>query len=120
MSYFAKVLSGTVVSVIKAGQDFMDSFVDSSPGVWIQTSFNTKGGVHYSPSTGAPDGGVALRGNYAEIGGSYDSVNDVFISKKPFESWVLNSSYLWEAPIAYPSDGFLYEWDEATVSWLKQ
>ena len=79
MSHYAKVNNGIVVSVIVAEADFFTNghFVDTSPGTWIQTSYNTRGGVHYGQD-GQPDGGVALRGNYAGIGYIYDATNDVF------------------------------------------
>jgi hypothetical protein len=117
MSHFAKVLDGKVIQVIVAEPDFFATFVDSSPGQWLQTSYNTRGNVHYGPD-GEPDGGVALRGNYAGIGYAYDAVNDVFYAPQPFPSWTLDqTTWLWNAPVAYPADGQLYVWDEATVGW---
>lgn len=110
MSHFAKVVDGKVTQVIVAEPEFFDTFVDSSPGTWIQTSYNTHGNQH-------PEG-RPLRGNYAGIGYTYDATNDVFYAPKPFDSWVLNeSTWLWEAPVAMPDDGKLYEWDEATTNW---
>ena len=118
MSYYAKVNDGKVIRVIAADVSFFDTFVDTSPGFWLQTSYNTRGNVHYGPD-GKPDGGIALRGNYAGIGYSYDSVNDVFIPPQPYPSWILDAStWLWEAPVPYPNDGKLYTWDEATLSWV--
>ena len=117
MSHFAKVLDGRVIQVIVAEPDFFNTFVDSSPGSWIQTSYNTRGNIHYGPD-GEPDGGVALRGNYAGIGYTYDSQNDVFYAPQPFPSWTLDqATWLWSAPVPYPTDGQKYAWDEATVSW---
>jgi hypothetical protein len=117
MSHFCKVLDGKVVQVIVAEPDFFTTFVDSSPGSWIQTSYNTRGNVHYGPD-GEPDGGVAMRGNYAGIGYTYDQTNDVFYAPQPYPSWTLSqTTWLWEPPVAYPTDGNLYAWDEATVSW---
>jgi len=119
MAHFAKVLNGIVQQVIVADVEFFNLFIDSSPGAWIQTSYNTKGNVHYGPD-GEPDGGVALRGNYAGVGYTYDSVNDVFYPPKPYPSWTLSSTtWLWEAPVPYPSDGKNYIWDEATLSWVE-
>ena len=93
-----------------AEPEFFDTFVDSSPGTWIQTSYNTHGNQH-------PEG-RPLRGNYAGIGYTYDAQNDVFIAPKPFNSWVINEdTWLWEAPVAMPDDGKLYNWDEASTSW---
>jgi hypothetical protein len=117
MSHFAKVLDGKAIQIIVADPDFFDTFVDSSPGSWIQTSYNTRGGIHYGPD-GEPDGGVALRGNYAGVGYTYDHQNDVFYAPQPYPSWVLNqTTWLWDAPTPYPADGQLYAWDEATVNW---
>ena len=119
MSHFAKVLDGTVVQVIVAGPEFFDTFVDSSPGQWIQTSYNTRGGVHYDQD-GNPDGGVALRGNYAGIGYTYDQANDVFYAPQPFASWTLDQTkWMWQSPVPYPADGKLYRWDEATKNWVE-
>jgi hypothetical protein len=118
MSHFAKILDGKVVQVIVAEPSFFDTFVDSSPGQWLQTSYNTYGGVHYGPD-GQPDGGVALRGNYAGVGHIYDPQNDVFYAPQPFASWVLNNqTWLWESPIPYPTDGMLYIWGEESLSWV--
>ena len=118
MSHFAKVCDGKVINVIVAEQEFFDTFVDNSPGTWIQTSYNTRGGVHYG-ADGQPDGGAALRGNYAGIGYTYDAANDVFYSPQPYASWVLDqTTWLWNAPVPYPIDGQRYVWDEITVSWM--
>jgi hypothetical protein len=106
MAHFAKVVDGIVSQVIVAEPEFFDTFVDSSPGTWLQTSYNTRGGVHYNPETGEPDGGVALRKNYAGIGFTYDAVRDAFYAPQPYPSWTLNeTSCVWEAPVAYPDDG---------------
>jgi hypothetical protein len=119
MSHFAKVNNGIVEQVIVAEPDFFNTFVDSSAGAWIQTSYNTRGGIHYGQD-GQPDGGIALRGNYAGIGYVYDSKNDVFYAPKPFASWILNkSTWSWEAPTPMPEDGKIYNWDETTASWLE-
>ena len=125
MSYFAKceatanASARVVTEVISADQ----AFVDNLPGMWVQTSYNTYGNVHYAPSPPAephtPDGGVALRGNYAGIGYTYDVPNDVFYAPQPYPSWILNqSTWLWEAPVPMPTDGKYYTWDEATQSWV--
>jgi len=119
MSHFAKVLNGKVVQVIVAEADFFETFVDSSPGQWIKTSYNTRGGVHYAADGNTPDGGVALRGNYAGIGFTYDAANDVFYSPKPFPSWTISApTWTWTPPTPYPTDGARYNWDEATTSWI--
>ena len=119
MSHYAKVANGIVTQVIVAEADFFTTFVDTSPGSWIQTSYNTRGNVHYGQD-GNPDGGTALRGNYAGIGYTYDQVNDVFYAPQPFPSWTLNqSTWTWEAPTPYPTDGKTYRWDEPTTSWVE-
>lgn len=122
MAHFAKVNNGVVVQVIVAEPEFFETFVDSSPGRWIQTSYNTRGGIHYEPNseTPSPDQSKALRKNYAGVGYTYDVQRDAFIPPKPYPSWVLNDfSCLWEAPIPYPGDGGLYFWNEETQSWAQ-
>lgn len=118
MTHFAKVENGLVTDVIVAEQNFIDTLPE--PSLWIQTSYNTRGNVHYNPDTGLPDEKPALRGNYAFIGGSYDAVNDVFINPQPFLSWSISAetNWLWEAPVPYPTDGKMYDWDETTLSWV--
>lgn len=116
MSHYAKIVDGKVSQVIVAEAEFFDTFVDTSPGEWKQVSYNTRGNVHYGQD-GQPDGGLALRGNYPGIGYTYDAAKDVFYAPQPFPSWTLSSDYLWEAPVAMPTDGKAYEWSEATTSW---
>ena len=117
MAHFAKVVDGTVEQVIVAEPEFFETFVDSSPGQWIQTSYNTRGGVHYDQD-GNPDDGTALRKNYAGIGFTYDADKDAFIPPQPYASWTLNDdTCLWESPVAYPDDGQMYNWNEDTTSW---
>jgi hypothetical protein len=88
-------------------------------GRWKQTSYNTRGGVHYSPITNEPDGGIAFRKNYAGIGYTFDEARDAFIPPKPFPSWVLNEyTCWWEAPVPYPTDGNRYIWDESVMNWV--
>jgi len=121
MSHFAKVNNGIVEQVIVAEPEFFDTFVDSSPGQWIQTSYNTRGGVHYNPDTGEPsvDQTKALRKNYAGVGYTYDVERDAFIPPQPYASWVLNEeTCLWDSPIPYPTDGNTYKWDELTLNWV--
>ena len=121
MAHFAKVNNGIVEQVIVAEPEFFDTFVDSSPGQWVQTSYNTRGGVYYNPETGEPsaDQSNALRKNYAGLGYSYDATKDAFIPPKPFAGWVLNEdTCLWEAPSAYPDGGGHYTWDEETTAWI--
>jgi len=111
MAHFATVVDGIVTQVIVAEPEFFQTFVDSSPGEWLQTSYNTYGGQHRN-------GGTPLRKNYAGIGYSYDRTKDAFIPPKPFASWVLNDdTCLWSAPTPMPTDDKVYEWDETTTSW---
>jgi hypothetical protein len=111
MAHFAKVVDDIVTQVIVAEPEFFDTYVDETPGEWIQTSYNTIGGQHVN-------GGTPLRKNYASIGGTYDSTRDAFISPKPYPSWVLNEdSCLWEPPVAYPDSDERYRWNEETTSW---
>jgi hypothetical protein len=111
MSHFAKVLDGKVTQVIVAEPEFFETFVDSTPGEWIQTSYNTRGNQH-------TQGGTPLRGNYAGIGYTYDRTNDVFYESKPYASWILNNTtWTWEPPVAMPTDDKQYVWDESTTSW---
>ena len=113
MAHFAKVNNGIVEQVIVAEPEFFDTFVDSSPGTWIQTSYNTYGGVHKL-------GGTPLRKNYAGIGYTYDAQKDAFIPPKPYASWTLNEdTCLWESPTPYPNDNKLYTWNESTTSWVE-
>jgi hypothetical protein len=113
MGHFAKVLDGKVIQVIVAEPEFFDTFVDSSPGSWIQTSYNTIRNKH-------TQGGTPLRGNYAGIGFTYDHQNDVFYAPKPYESWILNeATWTWEAPKPKPSEEKLYSWDEESLSWVE-
>lgn len=118
MTHFARVKDGIVTQVIVAEQEFFNTFVDSSPGEWIQTSYNTKGGVHYAPNSDEPDGGVALRKNFAGIGFTYDKELDAFIPPKLYASWILDeTSCLWEAPVPMPANGNAYAWNEEAQSW---
>lgn len=122
MAHFAKVIDGKVTQVIVAEPEFFNTFVDSSPGEWIQTSYNTRGGVHYDPATNNPsvDQTKALRKNYAGIGYTYDLTRDAFIPPKPYNSWVLDeNSCTWNPPVPFPQDGKNYKWDESQQNWLE-
>jgi hypothetical protein len=111
MSHFAKVIDGVVSQVIVADKDVIDSGMFGNG--WIQTSYNTHGNRHSL-------GGTPLRGNYAANGYTYDSANDVFYSPKPYASWSLNqSTWLWEAPVPYPTDGKKYMWNETSQQWIE-
>tara|TARA_R110000787_G_scaffold176997_1_gene289056 strand:- start:349 stop:666 length:318 start_codon:yes stop_codon:yes gene_type:complete len=104
MAHYAKVSNSLVTQVIVAEAEFFDTFVDSSPGEWIQTSYNGN-----------------FRKNYAGIGYTYDLTRDAFIPAKPYPSWTLvEDTCLWTAPIAYPDDGKIYEWNEGTTAWVEK
>ena len=119
MSHFAQVIDGTVQQVIVIEQEILNLGNWGDPSTWVQTSYNTRGGIHYGPD-GKPDSGVALRKNYAGIGFSYDPVLDAFIPPQPYPSWLLDTeTCLWVPPVPYPNDGKTYEWDEATRSWVE-
>jgi len=127
MAHFAKVVDGIVTRVIVAEPEFFNTFVDSSPGKWIKTSYNMRGGVYYDPTTNQPAADQSViqgdearqRKNYAGVGYTYDKTRDAFIPPKPYDSWVLNeNTCLYEAPVAYPDDGNNYEWDEETTNWV--
>jgi hypothetical protein len=111
MSHFAKVENGIVTQVIVAEQDFINSGAVGDSSQWIQTSYNTTGNVHRL-------GGTPLRGNYAGVGYIYDAINDVFYSPQRYASWTLNNAtWTWEAPVAMPTDGKLYSWNEFAKNW---
>lgn len=122
MGHYAKVVDNIVISVIVAEQDFIDSYDDGTPCQWIQTSYNTRGGIHYQSNTTTPsiDQSKALRKNYAGIGFTYDPNRDAFIPPKPNPSWILNEeTCLWESPVPYPNGGKMYQWDESQLSWIE-
>ena len=101
MAHYAKVKNGIVETVIVAESEFFETFIDDSPGEWLQTSYNTRGGVHYDPATGEPseDQSKALRKNYATPSGNYSREADAFYHPQPGADWTLNTTtYLWEAP----------------------
>tara|TARA_A100000172_G_scaffold53794_1_gene34138 strand:- start:52 stop:426 length:375 start_codon:yes stop_codon:yes gene_type:complete len=120
MAHYAKVVSGIVTNVIVAEAEFFNTFVDDSAGTWVQTSYNTRGGVHYEPNseTASSDQSKALRKNYAGVGFIYDSDKDAFYEPQPYASWTLNNTTcMWEPPTAKPSDGKGYNWNETNKSW---
>jgi hypothetical protein len=126
MSHFAKLDSNNVVIFVTVGRQEDDGkeqeLCDRTGDVYRQTSYNTRGGVHYDPVTGEPsaDQGKAFRKNYAGIGYTYDEARDAFIPPKPFPSWVLNEdTCLWDAPLPYPEDGKMYTWSEDDQLWLE-
>jgi hypothetical protein len=122
MAHFAKVKDGKVVEVLVMEPEFLETFVDETPGEWIQCSYNTRGGVHYDPETREPsaDQTKALRKNYPSIGFTYDPVRDAFFSQQPYNSWTLNEdTCMWEPPVPYPTDAdtVLYAWNDQDQIW---
>ena len=113
MGHFAKVVDGIVTHVIVADEEFFNQYTDTTPGQWIQTSYNTRGGVHLN-------GGVPLRKNFAAPGYTYDTIRDAFIPPKPYDSWLLDErACLWVAPAMRPQDGKRYSWDEEQTQWVE-
>jgi hypothetical protein len=114
MSHFAQIDGNNIVTqVLVIEQDVVDTGLFGEPSSFIQTSYNTYGGVHKL-------GGTPLRKNYAGIGYTYDAGRDAFIPPKPFNSWVLNESTCqWDAPVAMPTDDKRYTWDETTTNWVE-
>ena len=110
MAHFAKVLNNIVQQVMVAEPEFMETFTDSSPGEWIQTSYNTSGGTH-------SHGGTPLRKNFASPGYTYDKTRDAFIGPQPYASWTLDASFDWQPPTAMPVDDKMYTWNEETEAW---
>jgi len=125
MSHYAKCVPNAagkfdVTKVIVADAAFIAAMVDTDPGIWVQTSYNTLGGVHIDSVTRQPDGGVPMRGNYAGIGFTYDQTLDAFYPPKPYPSWVLNpTTFIWEPPTPRPDDGNNYRWNEPSQSWIE-
>lgn len=102
MGHYAKVVNGIVEQVIVAEPEFFDTFVDSSAGEWLETSY---------------DG--SIRKNYAGVGCTYDIARDAFIIPKLYPSWVLvEDTCQWEAPTPHPTDGNKYNWNESTTAWV--
>ena len=129
MAHFAKVNpEGTVTTVIVAEQEFIDTFIDDSPGQWVQTSYNTRGGVHYTFNTQtqsyepSADQSKALRKNFAGVGGKYSTALDAFIPIKLHASWTLNEqTCLWEAPVSMPTttpETGTWVWNETGQEWI--
>ena len=114
MAHFAQIDENNIVTrVLVIEQDVVDTGLFGEPSSFIQTSYNTHGGVHKL-------GGTPLRKNYAGIGYTYDSGRDAFIPPKPYNSWVLDEeTCLYNAPTPMPTDDKKYSWDEDTTSWVE-
>lgn len=123
MSHFAKLDANDVVLQVQViEQDVINTGLFGDPATFERTSYNTRGGIYYTPGTNTPDPdqSKAYRKNFAGIGFKLDRVRDAFIPPQTFPSWTLNEfSCLWEAPIPYPTDGKPYRWNEPTLSWVE-
>lgn len=125
MAHYAFLNMSNIVTEVIVGKDETDGptnweihYGNIREQVCKRTSYNTKGGIHYTDGVASADQSKAFRKNYAGIGYTYDESRDAFIPPKPFDSWTLNeTSCLWEAPVAYPDDGQMYEWNEETQTW---
>ena len=125
MAHFAEIdATNNVVRVLVApdehehrGQEFLADDVGLG-GTWIQTSYWTRGGVHYGEDN-EPDGGTAVRFNYAGAGYTYDPDADAFYGPQPHTSWSLDENFVWQPPTPMPDDGNDYYWDEDTTSWVE-
>lgn len=122
MSHFAQIDENNVVQqVLVIEQAEIDTGNWGDPARWVQTSYNTRGGIYYTPGTNTPDQDQtkAFRKNFASIGFVWDGVG--FSSPQPYPSWVFNSSaYSWEppTPMPVPNTPPFYQWDEDKVSWV--
>jgi len=124
MTYFAKLNADNIVTFVTAGReedDGLEEELNARTGdVYRQTSYNTRGGVHYTGGEPSADQSKALRYNYAGIGFTYDETRDAFIPPQLYPSWTLDEdTCLWVAPIAYPAEGGQYVWDEETTDWIE-
>ena len=141
MAHFAEIDGDNIVLRVfvvhnddeHRGQEFLADDLGLG-GTWIQCSYNTHGGVHYTPNNRTaeeqrepepaegyrvPDGGIPVRYNYASIGDTYDADNDAFYTPQPYPSWALDAGFTWQPPTPLPDDGNPYFWDEATTSWVE-
>jgi hypothetical protein len=121
MAHFAKLGVGNIVERVavvnndvatteQAGIDFLNTLYKTRD-VWKQTSYNTREGVHIL-------GGTPFRKNYAGVGYTYDQTRDAFIPPKPYPSWTFNeTTCIWDCPVAYPTDGNFYKWNETNQTW---
>ena len=126
MAHFALLDENNIVTFVTVGRDEDDgkeAELSARTGqVYKQTSYNTRGGVYYTPNTNEPDPdqSKAFRKNYAGLDYEYRSDIDGFVPPKPYPSWILNETTgVWDAPVPYPNDGKDYIWDEDTQSWVE-
>ena len=118
MAHFAQIDHNNIVTqVIVIEPEVLALGHWGDPNSWIQTSYNTRAGIHYGPD-GQPDDKPPLRKNYAGVGYSYDAVRDAFVPPQPYASWLLDeTTCTWTAPVAYPQDNNSYQWSETAQSW---
>lgn len=119
MAHYAFLNENNVVTEVivgknegEEGRDWEQWYGEFRGQVCKRTSYNTQAGVHLN-------GGTPFRKNYAGIGYTYRADIDAFVAPKPFASWLLNANAQWEAPVAMPTDGKMYSWDEATTNWVE-
>jgi hypothetical protein len=120
MAHYALLNDKYIVVQVITGKDETEgdgnweSFYSTETGlICKRTSYNTYAGVHR-------EGGTPFRKNYAGIGFTYDVSFDAFIPPRPFPSWKLNyNTFLWDAPVAKPTDGKIYCWDENNTQWVE-
>jgi hypothetical protein len=111
MTHFAEINNKIVIRVIVAEQDFINSGKMGDPNNWIQTSYNTYGGINKRT-------GIPIRKNYAGIGYTFDKTRNAFYSEKKYNSWILNEdTCIFEAPIKKPDNNNRYEWNEDNLKW---
>ena len=117
--YFAQLESFIVKNVVNSDPEYIATGAMGDPKTFLETDFYTRGNVHYNDES-EPDGLPPFRGNFGQIGYTYDPKADVFYAPQPYVSWILNrKTWLWEPPIPMPIDGRLYHWDESSRSWVK-
>lgn len=122
MAHFSQVIDGVVVRVLVIDQEHIDTGLWGDPSTWVQTSYNTRGGIYYTPNTNEPDPdqSKAFRKNFGRVGYTWDADRNAFIPPQPFPSWTLDEfSCTWTAPVPYPDDGKPYAWDEPTRAWVE-
>ena len=122
MAHFVKLNAENYVIFVTVARDEDENreieISQQTGEIYKRTSYNTRGGIHYTNGIPSQDQSKAFRKNYAGIGYYYDSIRDAYIPPKPFPSWTLNEeSCLWQSPVPYPNDGKMYTWNEDILNW---